>query len=148
MVFASSFRCSSAGCGWWDAWQPWDFPQLLACLPEEAAFLLLFPGTSHQTRHLPDSRRASKAKGTLGGLKLFKGMTPASPRVTACKTLMWGGKMHICIKAVYQSFKLFRFFLVCWKKNKREGGLQTVCQRLERKHLVYPGVVIVKLSDT
>lgn len=122
MVFASSFRCSSAGCGWWDAWQPWDFPQLLACLPEEAAFLLLFPGTSHQTRHLPDSRRASKAKGTLGGLKLFKGMTPASSRVTACETLMWGGKMHICIKAVYQSFKLFRFFLVCWKKIRGRVG--------------------------
>lgn len=34
------------------------------------------------------------------------------------------------------------------EKNEEEGGLQTMYQRLERKHLVRPGVAIVKMSDT
>lgn len=43
----------------------------------------------------------------------------------------------------------FQLFLVCLeKKNEEESGLQTTFQRLERKHLVCPGVVIVKMSDT
>lgn len=34
------------------------------------------------------------------------------------------------------------------EKSEEEGGLQTMYQRLERKPLVCPGVVIVKMSDT
>lgn len=58
--------------------------------------------------------------------------------------------MHVCIKGVLAKLYTFQVLsgLLEKKKNKREGGPQTVCQRLERKHLVYPGVVIVKLSDT
>lgn len=56
--------------------------------------------------------------------------------------------MHICIGGVSSSFILSRFFLVCLKKNEEEGGLQTMYQRLEREHLVCPGAVIVKMSDT
>lgn len=46
--------------------------------------------------------------------------------------------------------KLYTFQLLSGllEKNEEEGGLQTMYQRLKRKHLVCPGVVIVKLSDT
>lgn len=72
---------------------------------------------AHLTK--PDTRRASKAKGILGGLKLSKGMTPASFRVPACKTLTWGGKMHVCIKGVLAKLYTFQVLSGLLEKKKK-----------------------------
>lgn len=47
---------------------------------------------------------------------------------------------------MYKGFILSRFLLICLEK--KENGLQTMDQSLEKKHPVCPGVVIVKMSGT
>lgn len=44
--------------------------------------------------------------------------------------------------------KLYIFQVLSGLLEKNEDGLQTMYQRLERRHLMCPGVVIVKMSDT
>lgn len=64
------------------------------------------------------------------------------------QNLLWGCNNACTYGGVEYSLLLSRFFLVCLKIHEEEGGLQPLYQRLERKHLVCPGIVIVKMNDT